>query len=72
MTDQVLERLARIEANLAEHMRRSDTLEAMHADLSARVIPLEAHVAGWAGAGKALAVLGTLAAVGGGLWRLLG
>ncbi len=61
------EQLNRIESNLAEHMRRTEVLEDMHAELHARVLPIEKHIAMWAGAGKtitfAIAVIAAVAAL---------
>ncbi len=60
--------------NLKEHMRRTELLEAAHKETAldlkvtaketeARFIPLEKHVAGWAGAGKLLAVAAVVASL---------
>ncbi len=51
---------ARQGAVLEEHQRRSLAVEALHEDLQERMRPLEAHVERWAGAGKVLAVLGSV------------
>lgn len=56
--------------SLDTHMRRSDHLEKLLETQSGRLKPLEAHVAGWAGIGKGLAILGTISAIGVGLLTL--
>lgn len=70
--EKVYERLGRIEAGLAEHMRRSEALEASVELLRADVKPLQAHVAAWAGVAKALGVAGGLAGIAGALWKMIG
>jgi hypothetical protein len=61
------DQLDRIELNLAEHMRRTEALEALHDELHERIKPIEQHVSMWAGAGKAvtylLTILGIVAAI---------
>ena len=58
--------------SLDEHIRRSESLETMLGDQDQRIRPLESHVAGWAGVGKALAVLAALAVVGGAIFKAVG
>ncbi len=66
---------------LETHIRRTEIAEAAikqtaleaaknREDLDRRVIPLEAHVSMWAGAGKLLAVVVMLVAAGAGIWKL--
>jgi hypothetical protein len=50
---------------LEQHEQRSTQLET-------RVAPLEAHVQRWAGIGKAVTVLGTLASIAAAVWKVLG
>lgn len=57
---------------LERHEQRSTTLEAMHGDLAKRIAPLETSAAMWAGAGRALALIGTGAGIVAALWRVLG
>jgi hypothetical protein len=57
------ETLAEIKVDLAVHMKRTDIAEENIKILRKDVEPLKAHVSGWAWAGKALAALGTLAAI---------
>lgn len=77
--DQLDARLARIEADLAEHMRRS-----LAAEESVRLTreqldharkelePLKLHVAAWAGVAKAATVIGSLAAGAAAIAKLFG
>lgn len=64
--------LAAQAASLDEHMRRTEAAEASLEKLHAEVIPLKQHVAMWAGAGKVLAILGTLATIGALVMKALG
>lgn len=72
MDAEILERLVRIEAGLAEHMRRTAAAEDRLAMVEDRVLEFLRHQAAWAGAGKALTVLGTVAGILGVLWKALG
>lgn len=61
--DRVAEAQARHAAILDEHQRRSLANEKIVELVRAEIDPLKKHVAAWAGAGKVLAIAGTVASV---------
>lgn len=64
--------LARQHVSLDEHMRRTLAIE-KHIELHAgRIVPLEAHVAAWAGVGKAIVFLGVILGAAAALWKMFG
>lgn len=68
---EIAERLARIESGLAEHMRRTEIAERrlnIVEDMQHQTLQRQAQ---WAGAGKLLAVLGTVSGVVAALARVL-
>lgn len=59
------------QVSLEEHMRRTEANEKHLELIESRVSPLEAHVSMWAGAGKVLAILGTLAGIAAAVYKVL-
>lgn len=57
--------------DLREHIRRTELLEAAHAELRAEIRPLTRAHFMWSGVGKALAILATAAGVAEGVIRLV-
>jgi hypothetical protein len=55
--------LVRVEAGYHEHHRRSLANEEMVLELKREIAPIKAHVAAFSGAGKALQLFGTIAAL---------
>jgi hypothetical protein len=62
--------LVEVKADLREHMRRTEILEERSDAFMARLDPMEKHVERWAGAGKAVAILGSAVGLLAGLWKL--
>lgn len=56
---------------LDEHIRRTEINEKHIATVSDRLVPIERHTAMWAGAGKLVAILATLIAIGGTLYKIM-
>jgi hypothetical protein len=70
--DSVDKTLVRQEANLQEHMRRTDLNEIAIDKIVKALEPVKGHVDMMKGAGKLLVITGTVVAVVGGVGRLLG
>lgn len=64
--------LVKQEANVAEHMRRTDLLEEHIGEIRKELSPIKAHVAAWGGAGKVLAVISALSALAFTIWKFTG
>lgn len=62
----------RHQAVLEEHVRRTEAAEAALEHMQSRLKPLETHVSMWGGAGKVLAVLGTVASIIAVLYKIFG
>ena len=60
---QMQQDIREIKVDLRHHIYRTDLLEEAQTDLTKRVTPLEHHVAAWGGVGKALVVVGAIAAL---------
>lgn len=69
--DRIFERLDAIHTEQVRQGTILETHERRSTQLEARVLPLEGHVARWAGVGKAVAVLGTLATIAAAVARFL-
>lgn len=77
--DKMLDKIAKIDSTLAaqheslkEHMRRSDALEKYIESVEKDVTPLQAHVNMVKGAGKVIAVAGSILALIFGIIKLTG
>lgn len=70
--DKVDQKLAVVDANLGEHMRRTELAEKNHEMLRRDFEPVKIHVAVVGALGKIIAVIGALVAIGVGIKNLWG
>lgn len=64
--------LAKQAGSLDEHIRRTEALESWVESIQEELEPIKSHVSAWAGAGKLVVVLGVLAGIVFGAWKLFG